>query len=58
MAEDTETVVMGARVPKQLRAKIVAEQQRIAKLTGIEPSLNEVMQMLLERALEANGKRR
>jgi hypothetical protein len=56
MAE--ETVVMGARVPKSLHTKLVAEQQRIAKLTGIEPSLNEVTRMLLERGLEANGKRR
>jgi hypothetical protein len=46
-----ESVVMGARIPKQLHTRIVAEQQRVAKLTGIEPSLNEVVQMLLERAL-------
>jgi hypothetical protein len=58
MSYETETVVMGARVPKSLHAQIVAEQKRIAKLTGIEPSLNEVTRMLLERGLEANGQRR
>lgn len=55
---ETTSVVMGARVPKQLHAKIVAKQQRIAKLTGIEPSLNEVVQMLIERGLKAEEKRR
>lgn len=49
---------MGARVPKRLHAEIVAKQRRIAKLTGIEPSLNEVVQMLLERGLKADEKRR
>lgn len=58
MPYETETVVMGARVPKSLHAALIAEQKRIAKLTGIEPSLNEVTRMLLERGLEANGKRR
>jgi hypothetical protein len=58
MAENSETIVMGARVPKQLHAEIVAKQQRIAKLTGIEPSLNEVVRMLLEKGLKVEGKRR
>lgn len=56
MAE--ESVVMGARVPKSLHVEIVAEQQRIAKLTDIEPSLNEVVRMLLEKGLKASGRRR
>ena len=51
-------IVLGVRVSKALRAKILAEQQRIGKLTDIEPSLNEVLRMLLERGLAANGKRR
>lgn len=49
---------MGARVPRQLHARLVVEQRRIAKLTGIEPSLNEVVQMLLERGLDANRSKR
>lgn len=49
---------MGARVPKSLHAKLIAEQRYIAKLTGIEPSINEVVRMLLEKGLEANVKRR
>ena len=53
-----ETVVMGARVPRSLHAKIVAKQQNIAKLTGIEPSINEVVRMLIERGLKADEKRR
>lgn len=58
MAETEASVVMGARIPKSLHAAIVAEQHRIAKLTGIEPSLNEVTRMLLERALSPTKKRR
>jgi len=57
MAE-TGSIVMGARVPRQLHARLVVEQRRIAKLTGIEPSLNEVVQMLLERGLDANRSKR
>jgi len=30
---------------------------RVPKLTGIEPSLNEIVRMLLEKWLKANGKR-
>lgn len=52
MAETEASVVMGARIPKSLHAAIVAEQRRLAKLTGIEPSINEVTRMLLERALK------
>lgn len=57
MAETEASVVMGARIPKSLHAAIVAEQRRLAKLTGIEPSINEVTRMLLERALGAPKKR-
>ena len=56
MAE-TESMTMSTRLPKQLHAKIVAKRQKIAKLTGIEPSLNEVVQMLIERGLKAEEKR-
>jgi hypothetical protein len=51
-------VVLGARVNRTLHTKVLAEQERIAKLTGIKPSINEVVRLLLERGLEANGKRR
>jgi len=49
---------MGARVPRQLHARLIVEQRRIAKLTGIEPSLNEIVRMLLEKGLEASGRKR
>ncbi len=55
---EPSTIVMGARVPKSLHAKLVAEQRRIAKLTDIEPSLNEVVRMLLEKGLKTNERRR
>ena len=54
--EERQDIVLGARVSKQLQAKIVAEQQRIEKLTGIKPSINEVVRLLIERGLEANLK--
>jgi hypothetical protein len=58
MAEETYDIVLGARVSKRINAKILAEQRRLTKLTGIRPSLNEVVRLLLEKGLEANGRRR
>jgi len=55
---ETQDIIMGVRMSKRLRTRIVAEQQRIARLTGIQPSLNDVARLLLERGLQANGKRR
>jgi hypothetical protein len=55
---ETQDVVISGRVSKRLHAKILAEQQRIAKSNGIKPSINEVVRMLLERGLQTNGKRR
>lgn len=52
-------VQLATRVPKTLHSKLIAEQKRIKELTGgIEPSLNEVVNMLIEKGLKANGKRR
>ena len=56
--EERQDIVLGARVSKQLQAKIVAEQTRIEKMTGIKPSINEVVRLLLEKGLEVSGKRR
>jgi len=56
--EETYDIVLGARVSKRIQDKILAEQQRVAKMSGIKPSINEVVRMLIERGLEANGKRR
>jgi len=56
--EEKQEIVLGARIGKRLHAKIVAEQQRVAKMTGIKPSLNKVVRMLIERGLEARGKKR
>ena len=64
MAEETYDIILGARVSKRLNNKILAEQGRLTKMTGIKPSINEVVRMLLERALDTgnvefkNGKRR
>jgi hypothetical protein len=33
-------------------------QEEHRKLTGIEPTISDVVRMLIERGLEANGKRR
>ena len=55
--ETRDTVTIGARVSKDLHERLVAEQDRLEKLTkGIRPSINEVVQMLLEHGLEAISK--
>lgn len=56
--EERQEIVLGARIGRHLQAKILAEQQRIAKMTGIKPSINEVVRLLLEKGLEANGRKR
>jgi len=57
MTDEPHDIIMGARVSKRLYAKIVAEQQRIVELTGVKPSINEVVRMLLERGLDAKKKK-
>jgi len=51
--EERHEIVLGARVGKNLHAKILAEQQRLAKMTGIKPSINEVVRLLIEKGLGA-----
>jgi len=53
-----DTKQLGIRVEKTLYKKLVDEQQKAKKLTGIEPNLSDVVRMLIEKGLEANGKRR
>jgi hypothetical protein len=57
MTEETYDIVLGARVSKRINDRILAEQDRIAKLSGIKPSINEVVRLLLEKGLEVVGKR-
>ena len=56
--DERQEIVLGARIGKSLHAKILAEQQRLAKMTGIKPSINETVRRLIERGLEAKGKKR
>jgi len=59
MTTETHDIAIGLRVNKRLYAELIAEQQRIEKLSGgIKPSITEVARMLLERGLAANGRRR
>jgi hypothetical protein len=46
------------RITRTLYGKIVKKQQEAKKLTGFEPAISEVARQLIERGLEANGKRR
>ena len=58
MTTETYDIAIGLRVNKRLYAELIAEQQRAEKLTGIKPSLTEVVRMLIERGLTANGRKR
>lgn len=55
MSKKSSPIQLG-RVSPDLHAKIVAEQQRIKKMTSIEPSLNEVVRVLIERGLRLGQK--
>jgi hypothetical protein len=57
MAEETYDVVLGARVSKRTRDRILDEQARIARASGIKPSINEVVRMLIQRGLDAGSRR-
>ena len=56
--DENQSIQVGVRVSKTLHGKLVDEQQKAKKLTGIEPSISDVVRMLVERGIEANGKRR
>lgn len=55
--ERTPEIVLATRVSKKLQERVLAEQQRLLKMTGIKPSLNEVTRMLIEKGLEAGRKK-
>jgi hypothetical protein len=55
---ERQDVVLGARVSKNLHAKIIAEQRRIEKETGLKLTTNGIVRLLIEKGLEANGKKR
>jgi hypothetical protein len=49
-------VQIAARVSKALYGKIVKQQREAKRLSGIEPSISDVVRLLIERGLDA-GKR-
>jgi len=49
--EERQEIMLGNRVSKRLHARLVEEQKRIAKMTGIEPTINEIVRMLIEKGL-------
>jgi hypothetical protein len=58
MNDENQNVQLGLRITQTLYDKIVKKQQDAKKLTGFEPPLSEVARQLIERGLEANGKKR
>jgi hypothetical protein len=58
MSNENQDTTLGVRISKTLRGKLEQVQGEHKKLTGIEPTLSDVVRMLIERGLEANGKRR
>jgi hypothetical protein len=56
--DENQDIQIGVRVSRTLRGKLEKVQEEHRKLTGIEPTISDVVRMLIERGLEANGKRR
>ena len=56
--EEGQGVQLAFRVNQTLYDKMLKKQQDAKRLTGFEPSLSEVARQLIERGLEANGKKR
>jgi hypothetical protein len=55
---ESNEVQVAARVSRSLHAKIIKRQVDAKRLTGIEPSISEVVRAMLEEAATGNGKRR
>lgn len=51
-------VQLAVRVDQTLYAKILTRQREAKGKTGIEPSVAEVVRMLIERGIKASGRRR
>ena len=50
MTTDTYDIQIASRVSKALYAKIVERQQEAKRLTGIEPSISEVVRAMVAQA--------
>jgi hypothetical protein len=58
MSDENHDIQIASRVGKTLYERMVKFQQEAKKMTGIEPTISEVVRALVERGLEANGKRK
>ena len=60
MASDDEKqdVQLGLRITKTMQTRIEKEQTRVKDLTGVDASISDIARMLIEKGLEANGKKR
>lgn len=56
--DEKQDVQLGVRITESMQTKIKKEQQKIKDLTGIDASISDVARMLIEKGLEANGKKR
>jgi len=51
MATEGISIQVGVRMSKALYDKLVKRQQEAKRLTGFEPSIAEVIRLLIERGL-------
>lgn len=49
MATEGNSIQVGIRMSKALYEKLVRKQQEAKRLTGFEPSIAEVIRLLIER---------
>ena len=52
MTMNGHDIQVAARVSKSLYGEIIKRQKEAKRLTGIEPSISDVVRLLLERGLE------
>jgi hypothetical protein len=50
--ETTDSIQVGIRMNKSLHDKLVKRQQEAKKMTGFEPSIADVIRLLIERGLD------
>jgi hypothetical protein len=51
------SIQVGVRLSQALYNRLVKRQQEAKKLTGFEPTLSDVVRLLLEQGLETKKKR-
>jgi len=55
--DETHDIQIASRVSKTVYDRLLRHQQKVKQLTGIEPSVSEIVRALVEKGLDVKGAR-